>query len=149
MKLGQIFANVVADTQLPLGSDNLIELLILQLLPAERIVALDLSALLLVTVDLGKLEDLIAELASDPKGVYDLFHHPAGPSDSDVFVAARAVFVQLEPILNAPFAEQLVAIVALFGLPADFKAYLAQYESGELLGNLEASDAVGVIAHSS
>ena len=70
----------------------------------------------------------------------------AGASDSDVLVTAGAVLVELQPVLNAPFAEQLVAVIALLCLTANFEADLAENESSKLLAYLESTDTVGIIA---
>ena len=50
----------------------------------------------------------------------DLFDYARGPSDLDVLVAHWAVFVEYEPILDAEFAEQLVAVVTFFGVSTHF-----------------------------
>lgn len=67
VEFGEVLANVVADAELALRRHDLVELLVLQLLSAERIVALDLAALLLVCIDFRQGEDLRAELAGNPK----------------------------------------------------------------------------------
>jgi hypothetical protein len=105
VELGHVLADVVADAELLVRGDDLVELLVLQLLPAQRVVALDLAALLLVGVDLGESEELLAEPTGNGEGEDDLFDNAAGSSDADVFVAAGTVFVNLEPVLDAPLAE--------------------------------------------
>lgn len=125
MQFGQIFTNVIADAKLSLRCDYFIKLLVLQLLSAKWIVALDLSALLLVLVDLGQLEDLVAEFASYPEGMDDFLHDSTCTPDSNILMAAWAILVQLQPIFYTSFAEQLVAVIALLGFTADLETYLA------------------------
>ena len=81
--------------------------------------------------------------------MYDLLDNSARSSDSDILVATRAVLIELQPILNASLAKQLIAVIALFGLAADLEADLAQDEASELLTDLESADAIGIIAHCS
>ena len=78
--------------------------------------------------------------------MYDLLDNSARSSDSDILVATRAVLIELQPILNASLAKQLIAVIALFGLAADLEADLAKDEARELLADLEAADAVGIVA---
>lgn len=77
----------------------------------------------------------------------DLFYDSACTSDADIFVAAWTVLVELEPVFDATLAEQLITVVAFFGLPTYFEANLAQYKSSELFADFETTDAVGVITH--
>lgn len=67
MQLCQVLAYVIAYAQFAFRCHDLIKFLILQLFAAKRVVTLDLTALLLMRVDLGQLEYLITELAGDPE----------------------------------------------------------------------------------
>jgi len=98
-------------------------------------------------INLGQLEDLVTELASNTKRVSDLLHHPTRTSNPDVLVAARAVLVELQPVLDASLAKELVAIVTFLGLSAHFKAYLAENKPRKLLADFEATYAVRIITH--
>jgi len=100
-------------------------------------------------VNLGQLEHFLAELARNPERMDDLLHNSACSSDSDILVAAWAVLVQLQPVLNAPLAEKLVAVIAFFGFSADLEAYLAQDEPREFFADFEATNAIRVVAHRS
>jgi hypothetical protein len=79
--------------------------LVLELLSAEGIIAFYLSTLLLVSINLRELENFIAEPASDSKRLNDLSDNSTGSSDPDIFVATRAIFIQLQPIFYASLAE--------------------------------------------
>jgi len=81
--------------------------------------------------------------------VYDFLDDAACSSDSDILVAAGTVLVQLQPVFDATFAEELVAVVALLGLPAYFEADLAQNKSSELFAYLESTDTVRIVAYRS
>ena len=59
----------------------------------------------------------LAILTLDPEGVDDLPDDPRGAPDANVLVAHRTVLVQNEPVLYASLAEQLIAVVALLGIP--------------------------------
>lgn len=98
-------------------------------------------------INLGQLEDLVAELASNPKRVNDLLHHPTCASNPDVLVAAWAVLVELQPVLNTSLAKELVAIVAFLGLSTHFKAYLAENKPRKFLAYFEATYAIRIITH--
>ena len=52
MELGQVLADVVAYAELAFRCHNFVELLVLELLSAQRIITLDLATLLLVGVAL-------------------------------------------------------------------------------------------------
>jgi len=149
VELSHVLTDVIADAQFALGRDDLVKLLILQLLTAQRVVALYLSTLLLMLVDFGQLELLLTKLALNVEGVDDLLDDTASSSDPDVFVATGAVLVQLEPVLDASFAEKLVAVVTLLGVSAYFEAYLAKYEAREILADLKSSYTLWVVADSS
>ena len=105
VELSQILANVITDAQLTLRRDNFIKFLILQLLAAEWIIALDLAALLLVRVNFRQREHLGAVLAGYAEGMYYLLDDSARSPNPDVLVAAGAVLVQLQPVFDASFAE--------------------------------------------
>lgn len=92
-KLGQVFAYLVAHAELAFGCDDLIVLLILELLVAERVITGYLPALDLVGLDLREPVLLLTELALDAEGVNDLAHHPGGATDADVLVTHRTVLV--------------------------------------------------------
>jgi hypothetical protein len=100
-----------------------------------------------VGVYFGELQDLVTKLAMHSEGVNDLLDNPARSSNSNVFVAAGTVLVELKPVLNAPFAKELVAVVTLFGFATYLEADLAQNKPSELFVYLEPSDAVGVVAY--
>ena len=51
MEFGQVFANVIAYAKLAFRCHDFVELLILELLTAQRIVAFDLPTLLLVCIN--------------------------------------------------------------------------------------------------
>ncbi len=86
------------------------------MLEAERVIADYLSTLLLVGVDIGQSEDHLAVLTFDPEGVDDFFDHARGASDPDVLVTHGTVLLKNEPVLYTTLAEELVAIVTLFGV---------------------------------
>jgi hypothetical protein len=98
-------------------------------------------------INLGQLEDLVAELASDTKRMNDLLDHSTRTSNPDVLVAAWAVLVELQPVLNTSLAKELVAIVTFLGLSTHFKAYLAENKPREFLAYFEATYAIWVITH--
>ena len=150
IKLGQVLADVIAYTELrAFRCDDLVEPLMLKLLLAERVVALDLAAELFVLVDLRELEDFIAETTGDAEAVDDLLHDSAGAANTNVLVAARAILVELQPVFDAALTEELVAVVTLLGLAGDFEANLAEYESSEVFANLVAGDALWIVADAS
>ena len=79
--------------------------------------------------------------------MYDLLDDSAGTSNSDVLVAAGAVLIELQPILYASFAKQLITVIAFLGLTRDLEADLAEDVLREFLAYLEATNAVGVVAY--
>ncbi len=58
-------------------------------------------------------------LAFNPEGCYNFSDNSGRATDSYVFVAHWAVLVQNQPIFNASFAKELVAIVTFFGISSD------------------------------
>ena len=86
------------------------------MLVAEWVVTLDLAAELLVLINLRKLEDLIAETTGDAEAVDDLFDDSASAANTDVLVAAGAILVELQPVLDAALTEELVAVIAFLRL---------------------------------
>jgi len=64
-------------------------------------------------------------------------------------MAARTILVELQPVLNTPLAKKLITIITFFGLPRNLEADLAKNEPGEFFANLEAPDAIRVIADAS
>ena len=60
---------------------------------AERIVANDFAAFLLVFLDLGQTDDCGAEVTLDPERVDNFFDHAGCSSNLDVLVTDGAVFV--------------------------------------------------------
>ena len=79
--------------------------------------------------------------------MYNFFDYARGASYPDVLLAARTILVELQPVLDAALAEQLVAVVALFGFSGHLKTNLAQNEAREFFADFEAGDGVRVIAH--
>ena len=84
-----------------------------------------------MSINLGKLEDLIAELAGDPEAENNFFDYSTGASNSNILVAARTVFVKLQPIFDTSLAKELVAIIALLGFPGHLEANLTENKPGE------------------
>ena len=76
----------------------------------------------------------------------DFLDCAASSSNSDVFVATRAILIKLKPIFDASFAKQLIAVIAFLSLPSYFEADLAKNESRELLIYFKAADAFGIVA---
>ena len=76
----------------------------------------------------------MAKATRDLEAVDDVPHNAGSSSNSNVLVAARAVLIQLKPVLNAPLAKELVAVVTLLGFSRDLEADLAENEATELLG---------------
>jgi hypothetical protein len=64
-----------------------------------------LPALLLMLINLRQFEYLVAKLAGDSETQDDLFNYSAGTSDPYIFMAARTVFVKLQPIFYAALAK--------------------------------------------
>ena len=79
----------------------------------------------------------------------DFLHRPTSAADANVFVAARAVLVQLQPIFNTPLTEQLIAIVALLCLAGNLETDLAEDKTSKVLANFVACDGLGVVADAS
>ena len=88
------------------------------MLIAQWVIAHNLAALSLVFLDLVETHDLRAKVALNPKAVDDLLDHATGSSNLDVLVTNRTIFVEYEPVLDAEFAEELIAVVTLLRLSA-------------------------------
>ena len=56
-------------------------------------------------VYLSELENLVTESAGNAETMYDLLDYSTGAADSNVLVAAWAILVELQPVLNASFTE--------------------------------------------
>ena len=67
MKFRQVLADVIAYAEFALRSDYLVIFLIFQLFPTKRVITLNLSALLLMGINLTKLENLLAIFAAYSK----------------------------------------------------------------------------------
>lgn len=78
--------------------------------------------------------------------MYDLLDDSTRAPNPNVLVTTGTVLIKLQPILNAPLAEELVAVVALLGFPRDLEAYLAEHKSGEILRYFESANAIGIVA---
>jgi hypothetical protein len=75
-------------------------------------------------INLRQLYNLVTKLAFHSERVNNFLDHTTGSSDPDILMAAWTIFIKLQPVLNASLAEQLVAVVTLFGFSADFEADL-------------------------
>ena len=104
-EFSQVLANIIANSKFSFWCDNLIIFLVLELLSTEGIIAFDLPALLLVSINLRELENFIAEPASDSKRLNNLSDNSTGSSDPDIFVATRAIFIELQPIFYTSLAK--------------------------------------------
>jgi hypothetical protein len=79
--------------------------LVLQQLPAQRVVAFDLATDLLVLVDLGESEKLVTESTGNGEREDDFLYNSTGTSYTNVFVTTGTVLIDLEPVFNTLLAE--------------------------------------------
>jgi hypothetical protein len=94
--------------------------MVVQLFFAERVFTDDLATDPFVLVYLFQLENFQTEFALNVETGYDFLNHSGSPSDSNIFMAHWTVFIQTDPALKAEFAEELVAVVAFFGVSSHF-----------------------------
>ena len=118
VELGHLLANVVADVEFALRCHHLVVLEVLQWFLADRVIADDLTALGLVLLDLGEADHGRAVCTLNSERVNDLLDDSGCTAYLDIKVAHGAVLIHDQPILNAQFAVELVAVVALLGVTA-------------------------------
>ena len=150
VELCKVLADVVANAQFrAFRRHDLVEPRVLKLFLAKWVIAFDLTAELFVRVDFRQLEDFLAVSARSPKAMDDFLHRPTSSTNANVFVAAWAVLVQLQPVFNTPLTEKLIAIITLLCLAGNLETDLAEDKTSKIFANFIACDGLGVVAYAS